>query len=186
MTTCGRQQARFWTLAAFAVLTVAATPAGATETFVCDDGRVLTLTQEQISTLVETDPCIAKYYGREVAHTAAPAAAEAAPASPEPIAAEPQPLTAHPFAAQPLASPPSAANPYPAETASESIPADLPLPERRPEDIAAKLRSLKVDPTAPAGERKPVEIADVPSDYRNVHIINGGKSGEPQFYHHTR
>lgn len=124
---------------------VIATPAYAEETFVCDDGRVLTLTQEQVSILVNTDPCIAKYFGREVI---APA-----PARVEPAAA---------------------------------VPLDLPIPVRRPEEIAAKLRSLEIDPTAPAAERKPVEIADVPSDFRNVHVINAGDGSAPQYYQHTR
>ncbi len=132
----------------------AATPAAAVETFVCDDGRVLTLTQEQISVLVNTDPCIAKYYGRGVAPGAV-----AAPA---------------PVPAAPVVEPPPA------------VPVDLPLPDRRPEEIAAQLRKLDIDPTAPAAELKPVAIADVPSDFRNVHIINGPKGGEPQYFQHTR
>lgn len=121
---------------------LAALPAAAAETFVCDDGRVLTLTQEQVSVMVNTDPCIAKYYGREI--SVAPAA-ETRPA----------------------------------------VPADLPLPTRKPEEIAAQLRELPVNPTAPAAVRKPVAIADVPSDFRNVHIINSGE-GAPQYYKHTR
>jgi len=65
------------------------------------------------------------------------------------------------------------------------VPADLPLPTRKPEEIAAQLRELPVNPTAPAAVRKPVAIADVPSDFRNVHIINSGE-GAPQYYKHTR
>ncbi|KUO55423.1 MAG: hypothetical protein APF80_06580 [Alphaproteobacteria bacterium BRH_c36] len=141
------------------IAAVTVLPARAVETFVCDDGRVLTLTSEQVDALVLTDPCIAKYYGRTIDPAASPA-----PATPQP------PSTV----AAPVAEPPPA------------VPVDLPLPERRPEDIAAKLRTLDVDPTAPAGERPPVAIADVPSDFRNVHIINGAKSGEPQFFKHTR
>ena len=119
-----------------------AVPAGAAETFVCEDGRVLTLTQDQVAVLVNTDPCIAAYFGRQVV----------APAR--------------------VAPPPA-------------VPLDLPLPERKPEEIAAKLRSLEIDPTAPAAERKPVAIADVPSDFRNVHIINRGSATSPQYYQHT-
>lgn len=120
---------------------LAALPAAAAETFVCDDGRVLTLTQEQVSVMVNTDPCIAKYYGREI--SVAPAAE----------------------------TPPAVAT-------------DVPLPTRKPEEIAA-LRELSVNPTAPAAARKPVAVADVPSDFRNVHIINSGE-GAPQYYKHTR
>jgi hypothetical protein len=124
------------------LVSVAPLPAAAVETFVCDDGRVLTLTQEQISELVNTDPCIAKYFGRNIS-------------------------------ASPVAEPPPA------------VPVDLPLPARKPQEIASQLRELKVDPTAPAAAREPVAIADVPSDFRNVHIINAGK-GAPAYYKHTR
>ncbi len=117
-------------------------PAAAEQTFVCDDGRVLTLTQEQISELVNTDPCIARYFGREIS-------------------------------APPAVAPPPA------------VPVDLPLPARKPAEIASQLRELAVDPTAPAAAREPVAIADVPSDFRNVHIINAGK-GAPVYYKHTR
>lgn len=141
----------YGTLACALCAAVAATPAAAVETFVCDDGRVLTLTQEQIAVFVNTDPCIAKYLGRDIA----PPAEAAAPPEPE------------------VESPPA-------------VPIDLPLPDRRPEEIAAQLRKLEIDPTAPAAERKPVAIADVPSDFRNVHIINGAKGGEPQYFNHTR
>ncbi len=121
---------------------VAALPAAAEETFVCDDGRVLTLTQEQVSELVKTDPCIAKYFGREIS-------------------------------ASPVAEPPAA------------VLVNMPLPVRKPEAVASPLRELKDDPTAPAAAREPVAIADVPSDFRNVHIINAGK-GAPAYYKHTR
>jgi len=137
-------------LASSLLIAVAATPAEAVETFVCDDGRVLTLTQEQVSVLINTDPCIAKYFGRDLV--------PGAPAAPTIQAAEPPP----------------------------AVPVDLPLPERRPEDIAASLRKLKVDPTAPAAQRKPVAIADVPSDFRNVHVINGANGGEPRYFKHDR
>ncbi|MCH9807904.1 MAG: hypothetical protein K0U74_09240 [Alphaproteobacteria bacterium] len=120
-----------------------AAPAQAAETFVCDDGRVLTLTQDEVAVLVRTDPCIAKYFGREIV----------APPPAAPVAA---------------------------------VPLDLPLPERKPQDIASKLRALEIDPTAPGAQRKPVAIADVPSDFRNVHIINGGSAAAPQYYQHTR
>lgn len=150
------EAARALALAGGIFLAAAASPAAAVETFVCDDGRVLTLNQDQVSVLVKTDPCIAKYHGRDIAPQAAPPAA-AQPATPL-IAAEPSP----------------------------AVPVDLPLPQRKPADIAAKLRTLKVDPTAPAAERKPVAIADVPSDFRHVHIINGANGGEPEYYQHTR
>ena len=118
-------------------------PVAAEETFVCDDGRVLTLTQEQISVLVQTDPCIARYFGREIS---APRAVEPPPA----------------------------------------VPVDLPLPTRKPAQVASQLRESAVNPTAPAAAREPVAIADVPSDYRNVHIINAGKGGAPAYFKHTR
>lgn len=130
--------------AALLAATLAAGPAAAAETFVCDDGRVLTLTQEQVNVLVNTDPCIAKYFGRTIA---------------------PQ---------------------VPAEPPPAAIAVDVPPPERKPEQLAAELRRLKIDPTAPASLVKPVEIADVPSDFRNVHVINGGTSGSPEYYKHTR
>ncbi|MBU2582347.1 MAG: hypothetical protein KJ622_11580 [Alphaproteobacteria bacterium] len=133
-----------------AALFAAAAPSHAVETFVCDDGRVLTLTSEQVDVLVLTDPCIAKYYGREIDP------GQAAVAVPAPVEAV-------------VEQPPA-------------VPVDLPLPERRPDEIAAQLRTLEVDPTAPAGERKPVEIADVPSDFRNVHIINGAKGADPEYF----
>lgn len=119
-----------------------ARPLAAEETFVCDDGRVLTLTQAQISEMVQTDPCIAKYFGREIS-------------------------------ARPAVEPPPA------------VPVDLPLPTRKPAQIATQLRDSAVNPTAPAAAREPVAIADVPSDYRNVHIINAGK-GAPAYYKHSR
>lgn len=144
-------------------------PAQAEETFICDDGRVLTLRPEQVEALVATDPCIAKYYGREV--TKAPPPQLAQPPSPQPVPA---------FETAPAAAPTPAAEPPPA------VPVDLPLPQRKPASIAGKLRTLRVDPTAPAAERKPVAVADVPSDFRNVHIINAGKVGAPEYYRHTR
>ena len=148
----GLMKASVGVLGGAVLMAVAAAPASAVETFVCDDGRVLTLTQQQVEVLVNTDPCIAKYFGRTIAPDAA---ASPAPAT---VAAEPPP----------------------------AVPIDLPLPERRPEEIAAKLRKLDIDPTAPAGERKPVAIADVPSDFRNVHVINGANGGEPRYFQHTR
>lgn len=138
-------------LAAALCVSAGSLPAYAIETFVCDDGRVLTLTQEQVKVLVETDPCIAKYFGRDIGVAVPAAAAVVEPEEPPP-----------------------------------AVPVDLPLPERRPEDVTAQLRALEVDPTAPAGERKPVEIADVPSDFRNVHIINGKKGSGPEYFQHTR
>lgn len=141
-------------LSGIVLLMLATLPAAAVETFVCDDGRVLTLTQEQVQVLVNTDPCIAKYYGRD-------------------IGAAPAPLADPTIVAEPVEPPPA-------------IPIDLPLPEKRPDDVAAKLRELADDSTAPAGMRKPVEIADVPSDFRNVHIINGARGGEPEYYQHSQ
>ncbi len=122
---------------------VGAVPVAAEETFVCDDGRVLTLTQDEIRVLVQTDPCIAQHYGSTVA-------------------------------AEPAAEPPPA------------VPVDLPLPTRKPEEIVAKLRALDEEATSPAGESEPVAIADVPSDYRNVHIINGGSAEAPEYYRHMQ
>ncbi|MEQ8823590.1 MAG: hypothetical protein RIC14_04365 [Filomicrobium sp.] len=149
-----------------------ATNAIADETFVCDDGRVLTLRPEQVEALIETDPCIAKYYGREV-KVPRPSAAS-------PRAATPSPGVDPAYQLAP-ATPPVAAAPT-----TPPVALDIPLPERGPRRAAAKLRSLKVDPTAPAAERKPVAIADVPSDYRNVHIINAGDESNPAYFNHTR
>lgn len=142
-------------LAAALLGSLVAASAHASETFVCDDGRVLTLTPEQVNVLVETDPCIARHFGREIA-------------APQPVAApEPQP------ALEP--------------DAPSAVSLDLPLPERKPAEIAARLRrGLHGEATAPAGERKPVEIADVPSDFRNVHIINGGSGAEPEYFRHAQ
>ncbi len=155
---------------------LAAAPATAEETFICDDGRVLTLRPDQIEALIQTDPCIAKYYGRPI-----PAAPAPQPAT-QPAPYQPQPLE-QPGA--PQAQPAFDTSP-PAEEPPPAVPVDVPIPQRKPAEIAKKLRSLQVDPTAPAAERQPVAVADVPSDFRNVLIINAGKAGSPEFYKHTR
>lgn len=155
---------------------LATSPATAEETFICDDGRVLTLRPDQVEALIQTDPCIAKYYGRPL--PAAPAPQPATQPAPEQPAPFEQPAAPQ---AEPAFDPaPAAEEPPPA------VPVDVPVPQRKPDDIANKLRALQVDPTAPAAERQPVAVADVPSDFRNVLIINAGKAGSPEFYKHTR
>ena len=153
-----------------------AAPAIAEETFICDDGRVLTLRPDQVEELIQTDPCIAKYYGRPLPAAPVPQpATQPAPQQPAPVEQPVAPQAEPAFDTTPAA-----------EQAPPAVPVDVPIPQRKPDDIANKLRALQVDPTAPAAERQPVAVADVPSDFRNVLIINAGKAGSPEFYKHTR
>lgn len=146
---------------------LATSPARAQQTFECEDGGLVTVLPGQLELMKRTDPCVARHFQ-------------------QPPAAENM-LGYDPY--QPYQEIEQAPFEEPAPAVSSLAPTDAPLPSRKPEEtyiagfgpLGEGFRSAGGEET---GAAQP-SAAEIKSDYRNVHIINGG-SGPPRFYQHTR
>lgn len=164
---------RFSVLRTFSVpalmisMVLATSPAGAQQTFECEDGGLVTVLPGQLELMKRTDPCVARHFQQP------PAAENLSDYEPY----------------QPYQEMEQAPLEQPAPAVSSLAPTDVPLPSRKPEEtyiagfgpLGEGFRSAGVEED---GAAQPA-AAEIKSDYRNVHIINGG-SGPPRFYQHTR
>jgi hypothetical protein len=139
-------------------------PASADEIFVCEGGRLVRVDVETFETLKRTDPCVARYYGLEIAAAPPPAPAAAKVSETGALPAPPPSQAARPAS--------DTAEVYRSALAATGL-----VPGRH----------VRRGEGAAQGERaatsKPDRI-DVPGDgYRTVAIINAGP-GEPALYRH--
>lgn len=140
---------------------LAMSPARAQQTFECEDGGLVTVLPGQLELMKRTDPCVARHFQ--------------------------QPSGYDPY--QPYQEMEQAPVAEPAPAVSSLAPTDVPLPSRKPEETyIAGFGPLGEGFRSAGGEESGAAqpaAAEIESDYRNVHIINGG-SGLPRFYQHTR
>lgn len=145
-------------------IALATSAARAEETFECEDGGLVTVLPGQLELMKRTDPCVARHFQQSLD----------APRFPD---SELYPDTDSDPVVQP------------APIVSSLAPADAPLPAKKPEAYIAGFGPLGEGyRSAEAGDGETVGQAaatEVKSDFRNVHIINGG-SGPAKFYQHTR
>jgi len=150
-------------------------PLMADESYVCDDGRVVTVRFGELEKLARTDPCIARYLSRRSGPLAAqPAAAEAAIEVDIPLPGRRPAVT--------TASAGADVAPRHAETEVivhyEAPPAgEAAVLKARVEQIAFRRASHHFYSNEQLSAR--------PVDFRNVPIINAAP-GEPDTFHHTR
>lgn len=146
-------------------IALAASAAHAQETFECEDGGLVTVLPGQLELMKRTDPCVARHF------QGSPAAEGYSDYQPYQEEVDPSPVW------------------QPAPAASSLAPTDVPLPSRKPEEtyiagFGPFGESFRSAGSGEDGTLRPA-AAEIKSDYRNVHIINGG-SGSPRFYQHTR
>lgn len=145
-------------------IALATSAAHAQETFECEDGGLVTVLPGQLELMKRTDPCVARHFQQ-------PQATQGFSDYQQPYQdMEPGPVE------------------RPAPVVSSLAPADAPLPAKKPEAYTAGFGPLGEgfrSAEAEAGETVRPAAVEVKSDFRNVHIINGG-SGPARFYQHTR
>lgn len=164
-------QAALAVCAVAAVALVASSPTIADEAFVCGDGSVVNVKSGQLEIVKRTNPCVARYFGLDVAtndHETAKAIALGATALLRRDGAEVMKLPAR----NPTRDPGGSA------TADEAR-------SNGGNDIAAKVPAARQANPIETGStrRAPAHSEQPPTDYRNVRIINAGPGSSPWFHH---
>lgn len=165
-------------LLALLALIIWAAPVRADETYICEDGRAVTVKFGEIEKLSRTDPCIAKYVSRRapLLSTQLPSAATREP--PAVVAELPLPARKPEIV---NASAKSDNNTRYGATEiivhHEAPPVDYSVSQPRVEPVVFRHVShhFHSNEALPKG----------PADYRRVPIINAGP-GEPKIFYHTR
>ncbi|MDX2289029.1 MAG: hypothetical protein NW217_09440 [Hyphomicrobiaceae bacterium] len=149
---------------AVAILLTAVMPAPglANETFVCEDGSIVTVLPGQLEAMKRTDPCVAAHYGIR-------------------RGGEDQRGAAPPPAPAPVASFAPADAPLPERKPNDEI-ADKLRALESPDALARSTRDVPL--SVAAGGQSPGASA-APSDFRNVYILNA-PAGAERYFRHTR
>ncbi len=182
------QQATLSALLLFAVVfCVMAAPAHADETYVCEDGRTVTVRFGELAKLAKTEPCIARYLSARPSGLVLPASsAPLASADPQPTALGDVPL---PVRKPPILKVQIAPELGPSHPATEIIVHREAPPSAaaatgdnghfgpRVEQVVFRHASHHFYSDQPLPKR--------PADYRRVPIINAAP-GEPAVFYHTR